>query len=93
MPTIPLLRRLSKARAIVRAQFGRKPGIMSEPASGYIFANLTPKGNPSDESYVLPLIDKVEAGDRTRATRNQARHSVAGRRPRRQQSRLASGPA
>ncbi len=33
---------------------------MSEPASGFIFANRVPKGNPSDPSYVLPLLDKVQ---------------------------------
>ena len=33
---------------------------MSEPASGFIFANRVPVGNPSDPSYVLPLLDKVQ---------------------------------
>jgi hypothetical protein len=56
----PTIAPIIKGKSNCPAQFGRKPGIMSEPASGYIFANLTPKGNPSDESYVLPLIDKVE---------------------------------
>jgi hypothetical protein len=30
------------------AQFGRKTGLMSEPASGFIFANRVPAGHPSD---------------------------------------------
>jgi hypothetical protein len=42
------------------AQFGRKTGIVSEPASGFIFANRVPVGNPSDPSSVLPLLDKVQ---------------------------------
>jgi len=36
------------------AQFGRTPGMISEPATGCIFANLTPQGNPNDASSVLP---------------------------------------
>jgi hypothetical protein len=56
----PTIAPIMKGKSNCPAQFGRKPGIISEPATGYIFANLTPQGNPSDESYVLPLIDKVE---------------------------------
>jgi len=61
------------------AQFGRKPGIVSEPATGFIFANLVPTGNPSDPSYVLPLIDKVQQALERIQTRPQRQiHSVAG---------------
>lgn len=56
----PTIAPIIKGKSNCPAQFGRKPGIISEPATGYIFANHTPQGNPSDESYVLPLIDKVE---------------------------------
>jgi hypothetical protein len=56
----PTIAPIMKGKSNGPAQFGRKPGIISEPATGYLFANLTPQGNPSDESYVLPLIDKVE---------------------------------
>src|SRR5712691_5244629 len=49
-----------KGKSNCPAQFGRKPGIVSEPASGFIFANLVPRGNPSDPSYGLPLLDKVQ---------------------------------
>jgi hypothetical protein len=56
----PTIAPIIKGKSNCPAQFGRKPGIISEPATGYIFANRTPKGNPSDASYVLPLIDKVE---------------------------------
>jgi hypothetical protein len=56
----PTIAPIVKGKSNCPAQFGRKPGIISEPATGFIFANLTPKGNPYDASYVLPLIDKVE---------------------------------
>jgi hypothetical protein len=42
------------------AQFGRKPGILAEPAAGFIFALQLPVGNPRDASSVMPLLDKVE---------------------------------
>jgi hypothetical protein len=32
------------------AQFGRKPGIIAEPAAGFIFAWHLPVGNPCDAS-------------------------------------------
>ena len=50
-----------KGKSNCPAQFGRKPGIMSDPATGFIFANRVPEGNPSDPSYVLPLLDKVHS--------------------------------
>src|SRR5262245_42579182 len=42
------------------AQFGRQPGIASEPAPGFICATLVPPGNPSDPSEGLPLLAKVQ---------------------------------
>lgn len=61
------------------AQFGRKPGLVSEPAPGFIFANLVPPGNPSDPSYVLPLLDKVQhAIERSHTGPPRPIHSVAG---------------
>jgi hypothetical protein len=75
----PTLAPIIKGKSNCPAQFGRKPGIISEPATGYIFANLTPKGNPSDESYVLPLIDNVEqAIERVQQGPKRAIHSLAG---------------
>jgi hypothetical protein len=56
----PTIAPIMKGKSNCPAQFGRKPGIASEPASGFIFANLVPTGNPSDCSYVLPLLDKVQ---------------------------------
>jgi hypothetical protein len=60
------------------AQFGRKPGIVSEPATGFIFATLVPQGNPSDLSYGLPLLDKVQGAiDRVQTGPKRQIHSVA----------------
>jgi hypothetical protein len=56
----PTIAPILKGKSNCPAQFGRKTGIMSEPASGFIFANRVPAGNPSDPSYVLPLLDKVQ---------------------------------
>jgi hypothetical protein len=75
----PTIAPIIKGKSNCPAQFGRKPGIISEPATGYLFANLTPQGNPSDESYVLPLIDKVEqAIGRVQQGPKRAIHSLAG---------------
>jgi hypothetical protein len=61
------------------AQFGRKPGIASKPAPGFIFATLVPSENPSDPSYVLPLLDKVQrAIEHIRTGPKRQVHSVAG---------------
>jgi hypothetical protein len=61
------------------AQFGRKPGIIAEPAAGFIFALHLPVGNPRDPSYVAPLVDTVEhAIVRVRMRPTPAIHSLAG---------------
>jgi hypothetical protein len=61
------------------AQFGRKPGIASEPATGFIFATRVPEGNPNDASYVFPLLDKVQSAiERVQITPKLRLHSVAG---------------
>src|SRR6266850_7083336 len=68
-----------KGKSNCPAQFGRKPGIASEPATGFIFANRVPEGNPHDVSYVLPLLDKVQSAlDRVSALPRLRVHSVAG---------------
>ena len=56
----PSIAPIIKGKSNCPAQFGRKTGILSDPACGYIFANRVPKGNPSDPSYVLPMLDKVQ---------------------------------
>jgi hypothetical protein len=68
-----------KGKSNCPAQFGRKPGLVSEPATGFIFADLVPQGNPSDPSYVLPLLDKVHsATQRVKTAPKLQVHSVAG---------------
>lgn len=68
-----------KGKSNCPAQFGRKPGIASDPATGFIFANHVPAGNPSDPSYVLPLLDKVQqAMARVTPPQRLRVHSVAG---------------
>jgi hypothetical protein len=68
-----------KGKSNCPAQFGRKPGLMSEPTAGFIFATAVPVGNPSDASYVLPLIDKVQhAIARVSGQKRPAIHSIAG---------------
>ena len=68
-----------KGKSNCPAQFGRKPGLMSEPATGFIFATRVPAGNPYDASYVVPLLDQVQrAIDRVGARKRRQVHSVAG---------------
>lgn len=75
----PTLAPMMKGKSHGPAQFGRKPGLVSDPATGWLFANLTPKGHPSDPSAVLPFLDKVqEATERVRIGPKRHRHSVAG---------------
>jgi hypothetical protein len=60
-------------------QFGRKPGIIADPAAGFIFALHLPVGHPSDASYVEPLVDHVERAIALVETRpTLAMHSLAG---------------
>ena len=52
--------------------------IVSEPATGFIFATLVPQGNPSDLRYGLPLLDKVQGAiDRVQTGPKRQIHSVA----------------
>jgi hypothetical protein len=75
----PTIAPILKGKSNCPAQFGRKTGIMSEPASGFIFANQVPVGNPSDPSYVLPLLDKVQHAMDLVASPNRLRvHSLGG---------------
>jgi hypothetical protein len=70
---------ICKGKSNCPAQFGRKPGIIAEPAAGFIFALHLPVGNPSDARYVEPLVDKVEQAIVRVGTRpTPAVHSLAG---------------
>lgn len=75
----PTIAPILKGKSNCPAQFGRKPGIISEPTAGFIFAARSPLGNPSDTSYVLPLIDNVQnAIQRLTGPKRPAIHSLAG---------------
>jgi hypothetical protein len=75
----PTIAPICKGKSNCPTQFGRKPGLLAEPATGFIFAVHLPVGNPSDASYVLPLVDKVHAAFPHVTTRpTPAIHSLAG---------------
>jgi hypothetical protein len=75
----PTIAPILKGKSNCPAQFGRKSGIISEPTAGFIFATRVPVGNPSDASYVLPLVDKVQSAiERITAPLRLSIHSVAG---------------
>lgn len=75
----PTIAPILKGKSNCPVQFGRKPGLVAEPATGFIFANLVPAGNPSDASYVVPLLDKVQTAiQRTHSPKRPQVHSVAG---------------
>jgi hypothetical protein len=50
-----------KGKSNCPTQFGKKPGRVAEMATGFIFGLHLPVGNPDDASYMMPLLDKVEA--------------------------------
>jgi hypothetical protein len=75
----PTIAPICKGKSNCPAQFGRKPGIIAEPAAGFIFAWHLPVGNPSDVKYAEPLVDKVEqAITRVRTRPVPTIHSLAG---------------
>jgi hypothetical protein len=75
----PTIAPICKGKSNCPPQFGRKPGMMAEPAAGFIFAWHLPVGHPSDASDVVPLLDKVEQAMARVGTRpTPAIHSLAG---------------
>jgi hypothetical protein len=75
----PTIAPIMKGKSNCLAQFGRKPGLMSEPMAGFIFATAIPLGNPNDASYVFPLLDKGQhAIERGTVPQTPSIHSVAG---------------
>lgn len=75
----PTIAPIMKGKSNCPAQFGRKPGLLSEPTAGFILATAVPIGNPTDARYVLPLLDKVQhAIERVSVPQPPAIHSVAG---------------
>jgi hypothetical protein len=75
----PTIAPILKGKSHCPAQCGRKAGILSEPASGFVFANRVPPGNPSDPSDVLPMLDKVQRALALVTTPHRVRvHSLGG---------------
>jgi hypothetical protein len=75
----PTIAPICKGKSNCPTQFGRKPGIIGEPASGFIFAFALPVGNPTDPSYVVPLVTKVQhALTQVSGRSTLAIHSLAG---------------
>lgn len=78
----PTIAPIKKGKSNCPCQFGKKPGIIAEMATGFIFGMHVPEGNPDDASYVLPLVDSVTKAleqplDKAQDTRQTIR-SVAG---------------
>jgi hypothetical protein len=70
---------ICKGKSNCPTQFGRKPGIIAEPASGFIFGVHLPVGNPNDSSYVLPLVGQVQQAIAQVSKRSRpAIHALAG---------------
>lgn len=70
---------ICKGKSNCPTQFGRKPGVLAEPTTGFVFAARLPVGNPSDGSYVLPLVDQVQTACARVSSRPAPRiHSLAG---------------
>jgi hypothetical protein len=74
----PTIAPICKGKSNCPAPCGRKPGMIAEPAAGFIVALHLPVGNPSDASDAEPLLDKVEqAIARVRTRPTPAIHSLA----------------
>jgi hypothetical protein len=70
---------IKKGKSNCAAQFGKKPGICADMMSGFIFAWHLPLGNPSDGSYVRPLIARTQQTiSRLTGRLKVAIHSLAG---------------
>ena len=75
----PTIAPICKGKSNCPTQFGRKPGIIAEPATGFVFAAQLPVGNPSEGSYVVPLVDQVQTALSSVTTRaTPTIHSLAG---------------
>jgi hypothetical protein len=75
----PTIAPICKGKSNCPTQFGRKPGILAEPATGFVFAARLPVGNPPDVSYVVPLLDHVQtAWAKVPACPAPTIHSLAG---------------
>ena len=75
----PTIAPILQGKSHCPAQFGRKPGLISEPTAGFSFATHAPVGHPIDASYVIPLVEQVQdALTRVKTPHRLAIHAVAG---------------
>ena len=75
----PPIAPICKGKSNCPTQFGRKPGIIAAPATGFVFAAQLPVGNPSEGSYVRPLVAKGRTAISHVTTRlTPPLHSLAG---------------
>src|SRR5262249_2556990 len=75
----PTMAPICKGKSNCPPQFGPKPGVLAEPATGFVVAARLPMGNPSAVSSVLPLVDQVQTACARVTTRPTPRiHSLAG---------------
>jgi len=51
---------IEKGKSNRPSQFGRKPGVIAEVATGFIFGLRLPLGNPADQSYLMPLLEQTQ---------------------------------
>jgi hypothetical protein len=51
---------IKKGKSNCPTQFGRKPGLVAEIATGFIFGLRLPEGNQDDRAYMMPLLDQVD---------------------------------
>ncbi len=56
----PTIAPIQKGKSNGPCQCGKKPGIIAEMGTGFIFGYHLPVGNPDDASYALPLVQTVE---------------------------------
>jgi hypothetical protein len=75
----PTIAPMCKGNSHGPAQFGRKPGMIAEPAAGFILAWPLPVGYPCDARDVEPLVTTVEQAMAQVGTRPPlAIHALAG---------------
>lgn len=74
----PTIAPILKGKSNCPAQFGKKPGLIAEMATGFILGLHLPQGNPDDASYMRPLLDRVQQAIDPMETRRKPRlQSVA----------------
>ena len=74
----PTIAPIMKGKSNCPAQFGRKPGIMSEPAAGFIFATCVPRAIRAIPAMCCPCSTRSNTPSPGSAGQRPAIHSVAG---------------